>query len=210
MLKRALFSLLLLLFFSQDVVYSQSKVREFFSLSLYERLWVFRYPHYASRAYDISREAIDIVDSLSVPVLDDTLVCDGVLDAARHTLWMALTVREIGPRAACRLGCAHELDDYRNHQETHKCLHDSVAGYMDIHNNKVGLRIGIALKEAPKITVIKAVLDSLAEGNCVKVLSNDKGEFLDINHEPIPMEQLQGRWNTDRVLIPTSLKKWPP
>ncbi len=210
MTKRILPLLFILLFFSQGRLYGQNKVKEFFSLSLYERLWVFRYPHYASKAYDISRQAIDIVDSLSVPVLDDTLTCDGVLDAARHTLWMALTVREIGPRAACRLGCAHEIDDYRNHDEPHKCLHDSVAGYMDIHNNMVGLRIGIALKGASTDTIIWAVLDSLAAGNCVKVLSNNKGEFLDENKDPIPMDQLRGRWNTARVLVPTSLNNWPP
>jgi hypothetical protein len=183
---------------------------DFFRVSHQEQLWALSHPFIAGEAYRLTQRTNEIVDSLKIHVLNDTLDCDGLADATRHTLWMALLSSNIRAKAACKLGCSHELANYQTYQQNllnGGCIHDSVSAAMDIHNNTVGLKIGIRLKGASEKEVIKAVLNSIHKGECLFILSNAAGFFLDENNQPIPNENLESRWFTARILVPTNYVK---
>ncbi|MFO8054320.1 MAG: hypothetical protein R6U19_04050 [Bacteroidales bacterium] len=213
MVKRCFFLVLMIIVFQGNNLKAQNMYRDFFKVSYHERVWAVTHPFLAVKSYHITKQTLNLVDSLQKKTFADSMNCDGLKDAVRHTLWMALLSSEIRPKAACRLGCAHELANYKSHKTVFSskdnCYHDSVATAMDIHNNKLGLRIGIYLRDSSDHSIITAVLDSLAAGRGVVILKNEEGRFLDNQHQIIPKDSLRGRWSTRRVLIPTTMKQWP-
>lgn len=194
----------------QNNLKAQNMFSDFFRVSHQERAWALWHPFIASEAYQITQRTNEIVDSLKIHELNDTLDCDGLADATRHTLWMALLASNIRAKAACKLGCSHELANYNTYQQNllnGGCIHDSVSAAMDIHNNTVGLKIGIRMKGASEKEIISAVLESIYSGQCLFILSNPAGLFLDKNNQPIPSENLKSRWLTARILVPTNYVK---
>ncbi len=189
-------------------LHGQNLFREFLKVSPQEKCWAINHPFVAKQAYEITQQTRHMVDSLKGTYFPDTSECDGMTDALRHTLWMALLSSRISPRKACKLGCAHETANFPDNGKPFQkgdCLHDSAATAMDIHNNKVGIRIGMNYPDSSAAVILDAVVDSLAAGNCRLIYQDDKGSFLDRNSKPIKRENLEQKWITPRVLVPTYL-----
>lgn len=191
-----------------DIGHSQSLLRQFFNVSHQERIWALTHPFVAKEAFHLSMRAREVSDSLMQLSYTDSIRCDGITDAMRHTFWMALLSSRFSGKKACKLGCAHEIANMRDFSTSLKnsdCFHDSIATIMDLHNNHVGLKIGTALKDTSQSVLLQAVIDSVKNGNCVFILRDDQGNFLDKKGEPIPRSNIQGKWVTPRQLQPTNL-----
>ena len=208
--------IILLIFFSllvnQSDVQAQGLLKEFCRISYQEQLWVLKHPFIAKEAFQLSMRAREVSDSLMQLSYTDSIRCDGITDAMRHTFWMALLSSRFSTRKACKLGCAHEIANYENKTTTipdSDCYHDSAATAMDIHNNQVGLRIGTVMKDTSEQAILNTVLDSIKEGNCVLIHKDERGNFLNQNNEPVSPSKLRNKWVTPRRLVPTEISREP-
>lgn len=188
---------------------SQDLFRSFLDLGTPEKCWAITHPFIASFAYKLTKRVDNVTDSLE-QVYADTTKCDDVWDAFRHCYWMALLSSRLRTKAVCKLGCAHEissLKNYKNSMVEKGCLHDSIASYMDLHNNKVGLEIGRKHKNENPKKIIQKVFKSISRGKCVQVDRNSDGQFIDSTGAPIQQEELNHKWNTGRILETAVFKK---
>jgi len=71
---------------------------------------------------------------------------------------------------------------------------------MDLKNNAKGAEIGLN-----KAKPLDEVLKALQSGELFWIKQNEKGEFLDRNNQVIPLKEWSGKWENERVLVPTSL-----
>ena len=206
-MKKIIFCTILSVLLDINFAHSQGLLRHFFNVSHQERIWVLKHPFIAKEAFHLSMQARELSDSLMQLSFTDSIRCDGITDAIRHTYWMALLSSRFSAKKACKLGCAHEIanmKDFSTSLVNSDCFHDSIATIMDIHNNHVGLNIGRAMKDTSDYILLEAAIDSVRNGHCVSVLRDDEGEFLDKNGDPIPRSNIQGKWVTPRQLRPTS------
>lgn len=174
-----------------------------------EILWVVKHPFIAKKAYKITETARNIANShITDPALDGDYN-GGQVDAFRHTLWMALLVQEISPKAALELGKAHEKGNYRDFKrkklEEDK-LPDSVSSEMDLRNNKIGIEIGQEYMGQDTETLSQVVELAVREGRCWKIKKDSDGNSLDKEGNIILDSQWQGKWINNRVLVPSDYK----
>jgi hypothetical protein len=101
---------------------------------------------------------------------------DGPADALRHCCWSALLASQLAYNDAMRVVMSHEFG----------ATEGSLASKMDIHNNSVGLRIGVANKRAGGASpagiatnegdIKEAVMNAFLHGQ-LYVLSKDKSQL---------------------------------
>lgn len=80
-------------------------------------------------------------------------------DAFRHAFWMALNAQSVGKDFSQKWGDAHEYSTPK--KETHLDL------YMDIHNNDVGIEIGINNPNATPEQLRDIILDKMNNGDLI-------------------------------------------
>lgn len=174
------------------------------NLKRYELLWVVTHPFVAHKAYKVSLEARAIANSY---IKSDELDGDyngGMVDAFRHTFWMASLVQVMRPIAAYKLGLAHEKGnklDYDKKRLEEGSLPDSVACLMDMKNNYVGIEIGQENFGKSADTLINIVKNAVINGRCWKINKDKEGNFLDINNNIIPKAEWLGKWYTSKIII---------
>ncbi|MFW6019367.1 MAG: DUF6973 domain-containing protein [Bacteroidales bacterium] len=205
-MKKIILSTIVCLLLNVEFVHSQGLLKHFFKVSHQERVWALTHPFIAKEAFDLSMRARAASDSVMQLPYTDSIRCDGLTDAIRHTYWMALLSSRFSAKKACKLGCAHEIANYKNFSTSlsnSDCYHDSVATAMDIHNNRVGLKIGALMKDTAYSVLLQAAIDSVKNGNCMFILRDEDGDFLDENNQPVPRSNIRGKWVTPRQLVPT-------
>lgn len=194
---------LLILLLSAQAALSQSTFQKFRNLKRPEKCWVLRHPFVAREAMRLAEQARDT----ALTMLDsDELDGDwdgGEVDAFRHAYWMALTTREIGKRRARSLGRAHEKANYiqfkRGELEDGGTA-DAKASEMDLHNNAVGISIGL-LEEVENLKL--KVVEEIRAGKMLVVWKNEAGEPLGADGEVIPESEWRGKWENGKVLVPS-------
>ncbi len=171
--------------------------------------WVITHPFIAKKSWQISKQARKIANNHISDSLLDGDYNGGMVDAFRHTLWMALLVQEIKPKAAYKLGKAHEKGNYKDFKrkvlEEGK-LPDSVSCKMDLLNNKVGIEIGQRFMGQKNDTLILIVRDAVRKGDCWKIKKDSLGYFLDKNDNVIPEKKWKGKWVNPKVIVPSNWK----
>lgn len=172
--------------------------------------WVLTHPLIAKDAYEITKKASKIAaDHINDPDLDGDYN-GGQVDAFRHTLWMAMLVQKIKPKAAYKLGIAHEngnYKDYKKHKLEENSLPDYVAGQMDLNNNNVGIDIGQIYKGTLQDTLELVVKRAIKDGKCWIIKKNKSGDFLDENNMVIPENQWKGKWKTPKILVRSDYRR---
>ncbi len=174
-----------------------------------EKWWAVCHPFIVKKAARLTLETARTLDSLKT---DGTLGDDltgGQLDAFKHSYWMALLSQNIKWKKARKLGKAHEKSNYLSFKKAlnkgrNNC-HDKVASDMDLWNNKKGIEIGRANKEADKIKLQQIVIDSVKSGTMRIILKNKEGNFVDCQNNEIPADSLAGRWENDKCLVPSDM-----
>ncbi|WP_198370541.1 DUF6973 domain-containing protein [Roseomonas rosulenta] len=98
---------------------------------------------------------------------------DGPADALRHCYLSAMLARDIGYSDALEVLIAHEMN----------AAWGSPSSQMDLHNNAVGLEIGVRLKSASDNDLKDAVMGAFLQGR-LRVLDKANG------NKPVPTHSL--------------------
>lgn len=195
---------LLLLFIPLLTEAQNRPVHSFLQLSSPEKIWAISHPFIAMKAWKITVRSRFVTDSLQKEGIPDRDPSGGKLDAFRHSFWMARLTEKIGVRKALSLGRAHEKGNYhdfkRNRFEEGE-LPDKAASDMDLYNNKIGVEIGFSLKEADEKLVVDSILRAIKVGRMLVVFKDTLGRACDSLFNPIPANELRGKWVTPRLLV---------
>lgn len=160
---------------------AQSKLSAFFRLSGPEKTWTLLHPFKAGRAWNITRETSELVKTYQQLSVLDTFHHGGKIDAFRHTYWMARVCQTIGPKAALKLGKAHERGNYRQFRKgkgEDGTLQDSTACVMDLRNNEAGITLGNQHRTAALDSIAMLVIDLINAGNLTILKRNAEGQLV--------------------------------
>jgi len=184
------------------------KLRQSYAkLSKPEKTWVIVHPFKAKKAYRISNNIDQITDSIAKAGIIGNDNNGGRLDAFKHSYWMARLTQGIGKRAALSLGEAHEKGNYKTYKKRQledAVVPDKASTEMDLHNNSVGARTGSFNKNTQGKKLILMLLDSLEAGKLRVLYKDDQGNFLDCQHQKIPLDSLRSQWHTPKCLVPSN------
>jgi hypothetical protein len=165
---------------------------------IYSKKWAIFHPFKVMRAYTLSKEVLEVVDSLEKNnVLKGKQ--GGQLDAFRHAYWMALLTQKIGGKAALKLGNAHENDNYRDFKKG-KYNQDKVFSEMDFYNNEIGILIGKNNLCVSKIELQQIVLQAILQGKLKIIKMDCIGNFIDAFGNAIPPSK-QSVWESEKSLV---------
>jgi hypothetical protein len=172
-----------------------------------EKWWAVMHPFIAGKAFAITLNVIKVCDSIRNDKLPEIKLSAQQADAFRHSFWMASLVQEIKSRKARSLGIAHEKGNYRSFKkeirEGKPGSHDEAAKQMDLWNNEVGIKIGMASQGSEPRILMNIVTDSI-EAGAMKVISVDAdGKFLDCEGNIIPEENYLKSWKNNKCLVPS-------
>lgn len=201
--------LVLLAFLCIHQAFSQSNFKRFFKLSGPKRTWVIFHPFKAKRALEISEETKKVVDSIAKTNLLDGDVSGGQVDAFRHAYWMARLHEEIGKRAACSLGKAHERENYKTYKKRKLedgVVPDKIASEMDLFNNEIGLTLTVKGGKANRKGLIYKIVNAIAAGKLKIIRKDENGNLLTCDGKIIPAEELRGTWENNKCLISSNKK----
>ncbi|MCQ2975100.1 MAG: hypothetical protein MJ211_09885 [Bacteroidales bacterium] len=189
---------------------AQNAIKAYKELYKPERKWVRHHLISALRTFKISKQAsLEAQNLLTDPNFDGD-GNGGMVDAFRHTFWMALNTQKIGKRKALSLGQAHEESNklyFENNQLEDGALPDSISCEMDLINNQKGAEIGLKYPKASYNEMINIVKDAVLTGKCFKIKKNSKGDFLDYEGNIIDINLIQGKWITPKILIRSDWKE---
>lgn len=198
------FLFLKIFFFFPVISFAQSPSLSFKKLSCPEKWWVVLHPFVAKKAYNISQEARSISKEIERDTLLDQDADGGMVDAFRHSYWMARLSQEICPRKAYTLGKAHERGNYLDHKKRRpgeEIFSDSIAGTMDLFNNKKGIEIGRNNKAISKEELRELICKKILDGEMKVILKDEAGNSLDCNNIVIDLNNYSGQWNIPRCLV---------
>ncbi len=169
-----------------------------------EKVWVLSHPFVAKKAFRVTQSVLEVMDSFKgINYFEGNTESGSKADAVRHAYWMAELTGKIGKRRSLKLGNAHEKrtnEISKKGRLEKQFLPDYAAMQMDLKNNAKGAEIGQNTAKP-----LDEVLKSLQNGEIFWIKQNKKGEFLDRNNQVIPFKEWSGKWENERVLVPTSL-----
>jgi len=96
-------------------------------------------------------------------------------NAFKHAYWSALLAAYFSPKVSKAITDGHELWLYNRNPPDQKA--------MDLHNNKIGIRIGAANHTAPNHVIANAVMLALNRGQLLIIRD---GQLLPSNVSPVP------------------------
>jgi len=173
-------------------------------LSKPEQQWVRRYPIAAFRTHNLADSAKkEAIRRIKDPDLDADIE-GGMVDAFKHTFWMALTAQKIGAKKALLLGKAHEdanKIEFEKNPKRKGITQDSIASQMDMLNNIEGAYIGETYPDMPYQELIKIVKQAVVDGKCWKIKKKNVKTYLDSNNNIINIHDYDNKWAIPKVLI---------
>ena len=193
-----------LIFFSSNSLAQNSSVKSFFKLPRPEKCWVVSHPFKAKRALAVSNEAKNLADSIKNTNLLDGDANGGQVDAFRHSYWMAILSKEIGVKAARKLGKKHEKGNYiyyKKHKYEDGTIPDKISSVMDLKNNKKGIEFFENNNEKSKNEITKIIIEKIKTGELYIIRKNKDGKFLDCTGKIIQRNELIGKWENNKCLV---------
>lgn len=191
---------------SSTKAYSQF-MKSYRKLTKPERHWVLWHPVAAFRTHTLADTAKrEAIRRLKDPDLDGD-INGGMVDAFKHTLWMALNAQRISPSKALSLGEAHEESaklEFLADPSRKTVGQDSIASRMDILNNIVGVDIGSHNPKASYTEIVSLVKQAVVDGRCWKIKKVGHHKYLDDSNEVINIHDYDGKWNIPKVLVPSN------
>ena len=177
-------------------------------LSSAEKCWVILHPFKAKRAYRVSKEVEQTIDSiLNIGVMGNHHV-GNQLDAFKHAFWMWSLAEEIGWRSARSLGKQHEKGNYefyKKHKLEDGVLPDKISSEMDLYNNSVGLALYKEHKkeDLSKRERIEIVRQAVIDGKMKMIYQTKNRQYIDSLGQIIPKEEHYGLWENRKCLVPS-------
>lgn len=180
----------------------------FFQLGAAEKWWVIKHPSAAVKSKKLTKEVLQLTDSVAKADSFPNLKSGGEKDAFRHALWMALLTKEIGTKKALKLGVAHEKSnrkDFKKGRKEEGSIPDQKAERMDLFNNEMGAGIADNCAEGKdRYALVQCVKSALYQGKLQIINMNKNGVSLDAKNRPIQREKWEGKWENDRMLVPSN------
>lgn len=102
-------------------------------------------------------------------------------DAFRHALWQALNVQSVGERLTRKWANAHEYETQLD------AINDL---YMDVHNNEVGIEVGLANQNASPEELSQIIKDKISNGDML--IFNKNGKLIKSNGTLINSSEIKG------------------
>lgn len=186
---------------------SQAQKSQWAKLGCAEKVWVLLHPFSANKARKITNRSLESLDSLKLKYSFGNTQSGSKFDATRHAYWMSLLAANIGDKRALWLGRAHEKKNKKDFERATKedgLLPDSVAIEMDLFNNKIGAAYGDTCKKCSDSELLKAIILALEKGELLYIKQDDDGNFLDAENKIIPKSEWSGKWQNNRLLVPTN------
>ena len=175
-----------------------------FHASCPEKRWALFHPFAARKIYKAAIAARDGVIKVKNDSLLDSRNNGGMLDAFRHTYWMALSSQKVKEKKAIRFGKVHERGNFKMFkklQYEEGELPDSISCAMDLFNNKIGAAIGCENKHATKDFLMQLIISKIKAGE-MKIVSIDcSGNYIDCEHQPIDMKKFNHQWKNTKCLV---------
>lgn len=188
---------------------AQNALRKYKNLEKPEKQWVKHHPIAALRTFRIAdKVSLEAQARLQDKDLDGD-GNGGMVDAFRHTLWMALNTQKIGKRKSLLLGEAHEASNkiyYDKSLLEDGALPDSIGSEMDLLNNQIGANIGLKYPKATYEQLVDIVKRAVIAGECYKIKKTPDGNFLDYNNNIINPNEYIGKWHTPKILVKSNWK----
>lgn len=204
LIQMAVFAAIFLLAIFAQSLFAQSKGQQFRNLQRPVKCWILSHPFIANKAFDVSRQALAITDSISKTIGGNAAGSRG--DAFRHGFWMCSLALKFSSKKAKKLGIAYEKGNYLQFKKGEledNAIQDSVASAMDLFNNEIGLEIADSLQKLGQTNVsarIDAILNGIEKGE-FKIVSAQNGEMLDCEGNIIPEKEWKGIWKNRRCLV---------
>ncbi len=192
--------------FTHSDAYAQF-LESYHKLSIPEQQWVRKHPLAAFRTHRIADSVRHEAQERLKDADFDGDLNGGMVDAFKHTLWMALTAQKIGMEKALSLGVAHEEGnrlEYESDPVRKNIQQDSIASRMDILNNIVGARIGAQNPDASPKRIMTLARQAVIEGKCWKIKKKDKNTYLDADGKVINIHDYDNQWAIPKVLVPSN------
>ncbi|HQQ95273.1 MAG TPA: hypothetical protein PLQ93_12005 [Bacteroidia bacterium] len=170
--------------------------------------WALKHPFAAAKVKRIYKNCTFIYDKKSLIPALDSFSNGGKLDAFRHIFYMAAFAQKISPSKVRSLGKAYEE---KNHQsflsgkESLQNRHDSISMVMDLHNNNLGINLGLQNQTLNFEALKERVLASISAGKALVILRNRKGDYLDCQRHKIKEELYLNNWCIPKCLLPSDL-----
>ena len=194
--------LLFLIYFSQ--AQEKTKSHDKFQISAPEKVWALFHPFAACKIYKAALTAREEVKNILRDSILDNRNNGGMMDAFRHSYWMALSAQKVRWKKALRFGEVHERGNYRmfkKYQFEEGELPDSVSRVMDIYNNTIGALAGRYNKKASKDSLKQIIINKILQGEMILVAIDCKGNYVDCNKQPIDMKNFEHQWSIPKCLL---------
>lgn len=112
-------------------------------------------------------------------------------DAFRHALWQALNVQSVGEELTRDWANAHE---YETRQD------ELMDMYMDVHNNEVGIEIGVANPKASLKDLCGVIKERILNGDMLIINDNDT-DLIKSNGNPVKTSEIRGLNSATKIAI---------
>ncbi len=165
------------------------------------------HPLIAKKAFHITREVLKTAAEESNDKKLDGKTDGGQVDAFRHCYWMAMLSGSISAKKAIRLGMAHERGnylDFKKGKTEEGAVPDSVSSAMDLFNNMRGIELRQVHPHEKASEISALVVEMILQGKLLIIRTDERGNFLDANHNKIDLNAWKGRWGVPKDLIPSA------
>ena len=196
--------LILILFSKTPPLVAQSLLAQFHKLSRPEKCWTIFHPLVATCAFNETKRAQVVTDSIKKSGVIGTDNSGGKLDAFKHAYWIASVAVSIGSKKALKLGRAHEKGNelqFKKHQLEDQLLPDSISSAMDLCNNLQGATAVKNQRHLAAYQVQDKIMSLLKNGQLCCIKKDAMGNFLSCDGKLIQLEQWKGHWYIPKCLI---------
>ena len=112
-------------------------------------------------------------------------------DAFRHALWQALNVQSVGEGMTRDWANAHE---YETPQD------ELIDMYMDVHNNEVGIEIGVANPKASLKELCRVIKERISNGDML-IINGNENDLIKSNGTPVKPSEIRGLDSASKIAI---------
>jgi hypothetical protein len=194
------FIFIITFFISSGILNGQKPFKE-------EVFWSIWHPVTALKVKKMYSKVYAIYDQPNTKLALDNFNNGGKLDAFRHVFFMAAFSQKIKIKKIKKLGIAHEKGNYRQfkkHQNEEGERPDSLSNVMDLINNDVGLKIGLAYKDLSLEKLKELVIWKIKTGNAAIIKRNKQGLYVECDDKIIDMQLYKGKWFVPKCLVPSN------
>ncbi len=206
-----LFLVIFILFsINSQLMAQESKIKQFRKLNFPVKWWAITHPFVVTKAFEISNIAKQAAIQKEKDIDLDGDYAGGQVDAFRHGYWMSMLSKDIGARKARKLGRAYERSnkiDFKKKILEDRYLPDYMSSEMDLHNNEVGIKIGLENSNITNLDLSLVVKNAVLNGEFVIIKKNKNGEFLNSLNKIIPKDEYYGKWYSPKTIVPSNYEK---